>query len=488
MAVRQALLRFLPNKSNVLRAASARWRSSASEVRPSGSDVSAVRPEVGQAGTMMDIGTRRIYNEDHDMFRQTARRFFQEEVLPYHAEWEKAGQVSVEVWQRAGETGLYCTVLYNTMLYTRLCVQVGESWAGGRKLGRWEKAGQVSTEVWERAGETGLLGVNTPEEFGGLGGDYLMTNIVQEEQAYVNCTGPGFALHSDIIMPYITHYGTREQIEKFIPRMVAGTCIGAIGMTEPGAGSDLQGIRTNAKRDGDDYILNGSKVFITNGFMSGVVLVVAVTDMEAKSAAHGISLFLVEEGMAGFKKGKKLEKVGLKAQDTSELFFEDVRLPHSALLGEENKGFYYLMQELPQERLLIATMGQAACEWMFEETRNYVRQRKAFGRTLSKLQTIQHKLAELKTEICVGRAFVDQCLEIHNTRGLDSYSASMAKYWISDLQNKVATQCLQLHGGWGYMLEYPIARAFLDARVQPIYGGSNEIMKELIARPVISDK
>ncbi|XP_076437512.1 long-chain specific acyl-CoA dehydrogenase, mitochondrial-like [Babylonia areolata] len=438
MAARQAALRLLSSRSHLLRSTSARWRSSASEVRPSGmTSAGPVRPEVGQAPNMMDIGTRKIYNEDHDMFRQTARRFFQDEVLPYHAEWEKAGQVSAEVWKRAGETG--------------------------------------------------LLGVNTPEEFGGLGGDYLMTNIVQEEQAYVNCTGPGFALHSDIVMPYITHYGTKEQVEKFIPRMVDGSCIGAIAMTEPGAGSDLQGIRTNARRDGDDYILNGSKVFITNGYMSGVVLVVAVTDPSAKSAAHGISLFLVEDGMPGFKKGRKLNKVGLKAQDTSELFFEDVRLPKSALLGKENKGFYYLMQELPQERLLIATMGQAACEWMFEETRNYVRERKAFGRTLSKLQTIQHKMAEMKTEISVGRAFVDQCLEIHNTRGLDSSTASMAKYWISDLQNKIATQCLQLHGGWGYMLEYPIARAFLDARVQPIYGGSNEIMKELIARPIISD-
>ncbi|XP_070174399.1 long-chain specific acyl-CoA dehydrogenase, mitochondrial-like [Littorina saxatilis] len=438
MAVRQALVRLLPKQKALLPASGARWRSSASEVRPSGMEAVSTRPETGQAPNMMDIGTRRIYNEEHDMFRKTARRFFQEEVLPFHTEWEKAGQVSAEVWQKAGEMG--------------------------------------------------LLGVNTPEEFGGLGGDYLMTNIVGEEQAYVNCTGPGFALHSDIVMPYITHYGTKEQIEKFIPRMVAGTCIGAIAMSEPGAGSDLQGIRTNAKKDGDDWILNGSKVFITNGYMSGVVLVVAVTNSEAKSTAHGISLFLVEEGMPGFIKGKKLNKIGLKAQDTSELFFEDVRLPSSALLGEVNKGFYYLMQELPQERLLIATMGTAACEWMFEETRKYVCERKAFGRTLSKLQTIQHKLAEMKTDICVGRAFTDQCLDIHNSRGLDSGSASMAKYWVSELQNKLAYQCVQLHGGWGYMLEYPISKAFLDARVQPIYGGSNEIMKELIARPIVSDK
>lgn len=303
---------------------------------------------------------------------------------------------------------------------------------------------------------------------------------------YVNCSGPGFALHSDIVMPYISHYGTPEQIKKFIPAMTAGKKIGAIAMTEPSAGSDLQGIRTNAKKDGDDWILNGSKVFITNGYMCDVVLVVAITNTEAKSAAHGISLFLVEEGMKGFIKGKKLQKIGFKAQDTAELFFEDVRLPASALLGEVNKGFYYLMQELPQERLIIADMAQASSEWMFEETRAYVKQRKAFGKTISKLQTIQHKLAEIKTDVCVGRAFTDNCLKIHHERGLDSESASMAKYWCSDLQNKVATECLQMHGGWGYMWEYPIARAFVDSRVQMIYGGSNEIMKELIARKIIS--
>ncbi|XP_048728474.1 long-chain specific acyl-CoA dehydrogenase, mitochondrial-like isoform X2 [Ostrea edulis] len=397
-----------------------------------------VRPEVSQASNMMDIGARGIFSAEHDLFRQNVRRFFQEEVLPHHT--------------------------------------------------KWEKDGQVSREVWEKAGQNGLLGVNTKEELGGIGGDVLSTAITWEEQMYVNCSGPGFSLHSDIIMPYISHYGTKEQIEKFIPRMTAGTCIGAIGMTEPGAGSDLQGIRTNAKKDGSDYILNGSKVFITNGWMSDLVIVVAITNPEAKSKAHGISLFLVEEGMKGFVKGRKLEKIGLKAQDTAELFFEDVRLPKESLLGEENKGFYYLMQELPQERLIIADMAIANSEWMFEETRNYVRQRKAFGKTISNLQTVQHKLAEIKTEVAVGRAFLDQCLKIHNERGLDSVTASMAKYWATDLQNSIATRCLQLHGGWGYMWEYPIARAFVDSRVQPIYGGSNEIMKELIARTIVSDK
>jgi len=386
---------------------------------------------------MLDIGLRRIFNEDHDLLRENVRRFMKEEVVPHHDQWGKDGQ--------------------------------------------------VSREIWEKAGTNGLLGVNSPEEMGGIGADFLSSMIVFEEQTYCNCSGPGWALSSDIIMPYITHYGTQEQIDKFIPAMTAGKCIGAIGMTEPGAGSDLQGIRTNAKKDGDDYILNGSKVFITNGYMSDVVVVVAITNPKAKSAAHGISLFLVEAGMEGFIKGRKLNKMGLKAQDTSELFFEDVRLPKSALLGEEGKGFFYLMNELPQERLLIAVHSMAACEFLFEETRKYVKERKAFGKTLSKLQTIQHKLAEMKTEISVTRAFVDQCLEIHNTRGLDSSTASMAKYWVSDLQNRIAYECVQLHGGWGYMMEYPVAKAYVDARVQPIYGGSNEIMKELIARQIVQD-
>ncbi|XP_073785103.1 long-chain specific acyl-CoA dehydrogenase, mitochondrial isoform X1 [Danio rerio] len=222
--------------------------------------------------------------------------------------------------------------------------------------------------------------------------------------------------------------------------------------------------------------------------MSDVVIVVAVTDREAKTAAHGISLFLVDRGTKGYQKGRKLEKLGLKAQDTAELFFEDVRLPAEALLGQVNKGFYYLMNELPQERLLIAVMGLASCEFMFEESRNYVMQRKAFGRTIADLQVVQHKLAELKTEICVGRAFIDSCLQLHSEKKLDSSTASMAKYWATDLQNRVATQCLQLHGGWGYMWEYPIAKAFADARVQPIYGGTNEIMKELISRNIVSKK
>lgn len=398
----------------------------------------STRLETASAKSLMDIGTRRIFNEDHDLFRQNVRRFFQEEVVPHHTEWEKAGQ--------------------------------------------------VSRELWEKAGEQGLLGLLIPEEHGGIGGDVFYADIMWEEQMYCNCSGPGFSLHSDIAMPYISKYGLKEQIERFIPKMTTGKCIGAIAMTEPGAGSDLQGVRTYARRDGSDWILNGNKVFITNGWMADLVIVVAVTNREAKSPAHGISLFLVEDGMKGFHKGRKLEKIGLKAQDTAELFFEDVRLPAGALLGGANKGFFYLMNELPQERLVIASMALASSEFMFEETRNYVLQRKAFGKTIAHLQTVQHKLAELKTDICVGRAFIDNCLKLHSEKRLDASTASMAKYWASDLQNKVATQCVQLHGGWGYMWEYPIAKAFVDSRVQPIYGGTNEIMKELIARDIVNPK
>lgn len=403
-------------------------------------EVAAFRPENFQSGRFTDIGTRRIFSEEHDMFRESVRKFFQEEVAPYHAEWEKAGQVSRECWLKAGE--------------------------------------------W------GLLGTNTAEEHGGIGGDWLSACIVHEEQGYVNCSGPGFALHSDIVMPYITNYGTPEQIENYIPDMTAGRKIGAIAMTEPGAGSDLQGVRTFARRDGDDYVINGSKVFITNGWMADVVVVVAITDKDAKSAAHGISLFLVDGDNPGFIKGKKLKKMGLKAQDTAELFFEDCRVPASAMLGGAaglNRGFYQLMQELPQERLLIANLCQTACEYMFEETRDYVKQRKAFGKTLANLQTIQHKLAEIKTETAVARAFMDSCNQLHSQGKLDTVTASMAKYYVTDLNNTVAYRCLQLHGGWGYMDEYPISRAYTDARVQPIYGGANEIMKELIARSVLAD-
>lgn len=396
------------------------------------------RKEPAQAETLMDIGIREIYTPDHDMFRESVRKFCQEEIQPQNM--------------------------------------------------KWIEQGHVDASLWENAGAQGMLGTATPAEQGGIGGDVLHSSIIWQELAYVNDSGCGFAMHSDIVMPYISHYGTPEQIEKFIPKMTEGKCIGALAMTEPAAGSDLQGIKTRAVKDGDDYILNGSKVFITNGIMAGVVVVVAITNPKAKSPAHGISLFLVEEGMEGFKKGKRLNKMGLKSQDTAELFFEDVRLPKSALLGQENKGFYYLMEQLPQERLLIGDMGVAACEWMFEETRAYVRDRKAFGKTIADLQVIQHQLAEMKTDICIGRAYMDQCLKVHLERGLDSESASMAKWWLTELQNKVAYRCVQMHGGWGYMWEYPISQAYVNARVQPIYGGANEVMKDLIARNIVKPR
>lgn len=408
--------------------------SAKSVVRPMAARaMSTMRMEPCQADNMMQIGTRRIYNEDHDMYRESVRRFYEEEVVPNHAKWEEQGFCPPELWKAAGDAGILC--------------------------------------------------VTMPEEYGGPGVDILYSSIVWEEQSYTGCTGPGWALHSEIVAPYILNYGTEEQKQQYIPGMVTGDCIGAIAMTEPGAGSDLQGVRTTAKKDGDDWILNGSKTYITNGYNCHACIVVAKTDTEAKGA-HGISLFLVDADTPGFHKGQRLKKMGLKAQDTSELFFEDCRVPDSALLGGLNKGFYLLMNELPQERLLIADMAVAAAESCYELTREFVKDRKAFGRTIADLQTTKHKMAEMKTEIAVARAFVDQCLELHAAEKLDSPMASMAKYWTTDLQSKIADQCVQLHGGAGYMWEYPVCRHYVDARVQRIYGGSNEIMKELIARTV----
>jgi len=382
------------------------------------------------------FGTRPIFNEDHDMFREMCRKWWENECVPHHAQWEKDGQ--------------------------------------------------VSRELWESAGQHGMLAMTTPEEYGGTGGSILDAAIMWEEQSYTGCTGPGFAIHSDICAPYIVNYGTEEQKHEWLPKICSGEAIAALGMTEPHAGSDVQGIKTTATLDGDEWVINGSKVFITNGQMCDVLVLCAKTDPDAARAAHGMSLILVDTSLPGFQKGKNLEKVGMKAQDTSELFFDNVRVPKSAVLGGEgglNRGFPMMMQELPQERLLIAGMGVAAAEACFEWTREYVKERKAFGTTLLKgCQTIRHKLAELKTEIAVSRAFYDQCLELHYHGKLSTEMASMAKYYCTDLQNKGATECVQLHGGWGYMTEYPVARAFIDARVQPIYGGANEIMKELIAR------
>jgi len=386
----------------------------------------------------MAIGTRGIFDEDHDMFRENARKFFREQVAPNHKGFEAAGK--------------------------------------------------VDRETWRACGQMGLLGVSIPTEKGGaVGGSFKDEAIVLEEQVYAHCHAPAIPVHSTIVMPYFANYGTPEQVERFLPALSSGEMVGAIAMTEPDAGSDLQGIRTRAVRDGDDhYVINGSKVFITNGILADVVVVVTITDPEAKSNAHGITLFAVEEGMPGFKKGRNLNKLGMKGHDTAELFFEDLRVPKTSMVGGLNKGFYHLMTELPQERLALAITGCAHAEWMFEETRAYVNDRKAFGGRLSSLQTIQHRLAELKTAIAVCRTFVDECIDLHEHGLLNNASASMAKYWATELENKVATECLQMHGGWGYMTETKISRSYADARVQTIYGGSNEIMKELVARSIVT--
>ncbi len=373
---------------------------------------------------------RKLFTEDHQMFRESVRRFLEKEVAPHHARWEEQGYVDREVWLKAGENGLLCSSM--------------------------------------------------PEEWGGAGADRLYSVVVMEEIARINATGLGFVLHSEIVAPYLLRYGTAEQKARYLPRMATGEMIGAIAMSEPAAGSDLQGIRTTALREGEGYVLNGSKTFITNGWHADLVVVVAKTNPAA--GAKGTSLFLIERGMPGFDKGQRLKKVGLKAQDTSELFFNDLRVSSSQLLGKENEGFIYLMQELPWERMQIAIAAiegaQAAIDW----TVDYVKNRKVFGTSVASFQNTRFRLAELQTEVQIGRVFVDRCLEALLEDKLDTATASMAKYWCSDLQGKVLDECVQLHGGYGFMWEYPVARAWADARVQRIYGGTNEIMKELITR------
>ena len=373
---------------------------------------------------------RTLFSEEHNAYRDSLRRFLEAEVVPHHADWEEQGFVDREIWTKAGANGFLCASM--------------------------------------------------PEEYGGASADKLYSVVQMEEVARVNATGLGFGLHSEIVAPYINRYGSDEQKRRFLPKMAKGEVIGAIAMSEPAAGSDLQGVRTTAIRQGDHYVLNGSKTFITNGWHADVVIVVAKTNPAA--GAKGTSLLLVERGMTGFEKGKRLKKVGLKAQDTSELFFDNVKVPAANLLGRENEGFIYLMQELPWERLQIAISAvesaQAAIDW----TVAYTKERKVFGTTVASYQNTRFTLAEAQTEVQVARVFVDKCIELMLIGKLDTTTASMAKYWCSDLQCKVIDECLQLHGGYGYMWEYPIARAYADARVQRIYGGTNEIMKEVITR------
>jgi acyl-CoA dehydrogenase len=373
---------------------------------------------------------RTLFNEELNLFRDTARRFMEQEVAPVHERWEEQGYVDREIWKKAGANGFLCSSM--------------------------------------------------PEQYGGADADKRYSVVLMEEGARVNATGLGFGLHSEIVAPYLLHYGNEHIKQSYLPKMASGEMIAAIAMTEPGAGSDLQGVRTSAVRDGDDYLIDGSKIFITNGWHCDLVIVVAKTD--PARGAKGTSLFVVDASMPGFTKGKPLKKAGMKAQDTAELFFDQVRVPARNLLGEENNGFIYLMQELPWERLQIAIGAIASAEAALDWTIRYCHERKAFGQEIMQFQHTRFTLAELKTEVQIGRVFVDRCIELLLEKKLDAATASMAKYWCSDLQFKVMDACVQMHGGYGYMWEYPITRAWADARVQRIYGGTNEIMKELISR------
>ena len=341
--------------------------------------------------------------------------------------------------------------------------------------------GHVGHEIWRRAGAAGLLCTDIPEAYGGGGGDFRHEAVFDEEMARRSLTGMNSAVHS-IVAHYFLNHGTEQQKQRYLPRMARGETVGAIAMTEPGTGSDLQGIRTRAVRDGDHYVLSGAKTFISNGFLAGVVLVVCKTDL-GKGAA-GTSILVVDtDNCPGYRVGRVLDKMGLKAQDTSELFFDDVRVPASQLLGgEEGRGFYQLMYDLPYERLIIGLTALAAMEGAYEATLQYVRERKAFGQAIADFQNTRFKLAEVATEIQVGRAFIDRCIEQMVRGELDTATASMAKLWGSEAQGRVIDTCLQLFGGYGYMNEYLIARMYTDARIQRIYGGTSEIMKEVIAR------
>ncbi|RBY80692.1 acyl-CoA dehydrogenase [Geodermatophilus sp. TF02-6] len=347
---------------------------------------------------------------------------------------------------------------------------------------RWEADGIVPREVWTSAGAQGLLGTDMDERYGGGGvRDFRYQAVVDEELMRIGATGVGFSLHNDVVGPYLRDLGTEEQKQRWLPGFCSGELITAIAMTEPSAGSDLQGVRTTARRDGDAWVLHGAKTFITNGINADLVVVVARTDPEAPGA-KGLSLLVVERDVPGFTRGRNLEKVGLKAQDTAELFFDGVRVPAENLLGTENRGFYHLMENLPQERLSIAVGAVASAETVLAYTREYVTSRTAFGQPVARFQNTRFVLAELQTEVTIARTFVDECVRQLDAGELTAVDAAMAKYWTTELQNTVADRCLQLHGGYGYMDEYPVSKAWRDARIQPIYGGTNEIMREIIGR------
>ncbi|MDA2805852.1 acyl-CoA dehydrogenase family protein [Nocardiopsis suaedae] len=374
---------------------------------------------------------REIFEEEHDLFRESVAAFLAREVVPHH--------------------------------------------------GQWERDGIVPREVWTAAGKVGLLGLGVPEEYGGSGvKDYRFNAVVSEEICRAHASGLGFTLQNDVMAPYLVELTTEEQKRRWLPGFSSGELITAIAMTEPGAGSDLQGVRTTAVRDGGDYVLNGQKTFITNGINADLVVVVARTDPDA--GAHGISLLAVERGMPGFERGRNLDKIGLKAQDTAELSFTDVRVPAANLLGEEGQGFVHLMERLPQERLSIAVASTAGAEQMLAATIAYCKERTAFGRPISRFQNTRFVLAELATEVDLARTYVDRAITLLNRGELTVEDAAKAKWWCSELANKVMDRCLQLHGGYGYMMEYPVAKAWQDARIQSIFGGTTEIMKEIVGR------
>ena len=374
---------------------------------------------------------RTLFTAEHEDFRNSFRRFLQDEVAPRHEQWESQQYVDRDIWKRAGELGFLC--------------------------------------------------VTMPEEYGGAGVDRLFSVILMEEQARMGLSGPGWSLHSDIVANYIMNFGSTEQKARWLPPMASGDIIGAIAMTEPGTGSDLQSIKTTAVEDGEDYIVNGSKIFITNGYNSDLAVVVVKTG-DKNGGARDISLLLMEANSPGFTKGKPLNKIGMKAQDTCELFFDNVRVPKANLLGAAGMGFGMLMKELAWERLIIAITAVSGCEFALEHTIRYTKERSVFGKPVAAYQNTRFKLAEMKAETQIARVFVDRCIELMLDNQLSVAAAATAKYWCSDLQGKVNDECVQLHGGYGYILDYPIARAYIDSRAQRIYGGSNEIMKELISR------
>ncbi len=379
---------------------------------------------------------RSLFSPEHDMWRETVRRFVEKEIVPYHAQWEKDGIVPRELWLKAGEAGLLCCTV--------------------------------------------------PEEYGGLGLDYLFDVVVFEELWRAGASGPGFLIHTDLVATYIKSFGTEEQKHQWLPKMVSGEAIGSLGMTEPHAGSDLKAIRTRAEKDGDDFVVNGQKVFISNGQMCDVLVLATKTDSSA--GAKGVTLFLVDTSLPGFQRGQNLEKLGMKAQDTSELFFDNLRIPSSAMLGGEGEGFKLMMTKLSQERLAQAVRSATVIETMIEWTVDYTSERRAFDQTIADFQNTQFVLADLKARSVMARVFTDRCIELFMEGKLDPVDAAMAKMTTSELHCETADKCLQLFGGWGYMWEYPITRAYADARIVKIAGGSIEIMKTIIAREMFKGK